>query len=136
MTAGPSFSIDRRSPIMIQKKDRDEFTVAGHFVGKAPAVRKIYDRVIAALAKIGKVRQDPKKTSIHLVRSSALAGVEVRKDYLLLNIKTDYPIRSPRVVKGEQLSAKRFHHKVKLSSPEEVDRELQRWLQDAYDLSG
>ena len=118
---------------MILKKG--EFTVAEHFVGKTPAVRKVYDRVIAALGKIGPVRQDPKKTSIHLVRSSALAGVEVRKDYLLLNIKTDYPIKSPRVVRGEQLSAKRFHHKVKLCSPREVDRELQRWLQDAYNLS-
>ena len=121
---------------MIQKSGKGEFTVAAHFAGKAPAVRKVYDQVIATLGKIGKVRQDPKKTSIHLVRSSALAGVEVRKEYLLLNIKTDYPIQSPRVVKGEQLSAKRFHHKVKLSSPAEVDRELQRWLEDAYELSG
>jgi hypothetical protein len=121
---------------MAKEMERNEFTVAGHFVGKSPAVRKVYDRVIAALGRIGKVRQDPKKTSIHLVRSSALAGVEVRKDYLLLNIKTDYPIRSLRVVKGEQLSSKRFHHKVKLSSLREVDKELQRWLQDAYDLSG
>ncbi len=121
---------------MFQKQGQGQFTVAAHFAGKAPAVRKVYDRVIAALGKIGKVRQDPKKTSIHLVRSSALAGVEVRTDYLLLNIKTDYRIQSPRVVKGEQLSAKRFHHKVKLSSPEEVDRELQRWLEDAYELSG
>jgi hypothetical protein len=117
---------------MTQEAERSEFTVAGHFVGKPPAVRKVYDRVIVALPEISKVRQEPKRTSIHLVRSSALTGVEVRKEYLLLNIKTDYPIQSPRVVKGEQLSAKRFHHKVKLSFPAEVDRELQRWLEDAY----
>jgi len=32
--------------------------------------------------------------------------------------------------------ARRFHQKIKLSSPEEVDRELQQWLKDAYELSG
>jgi hypothetical protein len=36
-----------------------------------------------------------KKTSIHLNRKSALAGVETRKDYLLLNIKSDHPIKNP-----------------------------------------
>jgi hypothetical protein len=121
---------------MSEKPKPGEFTVGDHFAGKTPAVREVYDRVIAALRKIGTVRQEPKKTSIHLVRSSALAGVEVRKDYLLLNIKTDYRIQSPRVVRSEQPSARRFHHKVKLSSLKEVDRELQSWLKDAYELSG
>jgi hypothetical protein len=91
---------------------------------------------MATLTKIGPVRQEPKKTSIHLVRSSAFAGVEVRKDYILLNIKSAHAIGSPRVTKAERISTRRFHHKVKLSSPEEVDSELQQWLQDAYDLSG
>lgn len=50
--------------------------------------------------------------------------------------RTDYGIESPRVTKREQLSARRFHHKVKLSSPREVDAELQRRLKDAYELSG
>jgi hypothetical protein len=121
---------------MSKEPERSEFTVAGHFVGKTPAVREVYHRVIAVLRKIGPVWEEPKKTSIHLVRASALAGVEVRKDYILLNIKTDYRIQSPRVLKGEQLSARRFHQKIRLSSPEEVDRELQQWLKNAYVLSG
>jgi hypothetical protein len=111
-------------------------TVEDHFTGKSPAVREIYDRLLATLEKIGPVREEPKKTSIHLARSSALAGVEVRKDYLLLNLKSDHPIDSPRVTRAEQLSARRFHQKVKLASPVEVDAELERWLADAYDLSG
>jgi hypothetical protein len=117
-------------------KGSNEFTVDHHFAGKAAVVQEVYDRLMAALRRIGPVREEPKKTSIHLVRSSALAGVDVRKDYLVLNIKTDYRIDSPRVTKREQLSAQRFHHRVKLSSPREVDAELQRWLKDAYELSG
>jgi hypothetical protein len=87
------------------------------------------------LRTIGPIQEEPKKTSIHLVRSSALAGVEVRRDYLLINIKSELPIESARVLKTEQLSARRFHQKVKLSSPEDVNAELRRWLAAAYELS-
>ncbi|HYK40753.1 MAG TPA: DUF5655 domain-containing protein [Thermoanaerobaculia bacterium] len=113
-----------------------EFTVDAHFAGKPPEVRKVYERLLALLAKIGPVSEDPKKTSIHLVRESALAGVEVRRDYLLLNLKTDYPIEGPRVERAEKLSANRYHTKVKLSAIAEVDAEVKRWLKDAYSLSG
>jgi len=112
-----------------------EPTVDDHFAGKAPAIREVYDRLLEVLREIGPVREEPKKTSIHLVRTSALAGVEVRKDYLLLNLKSDHPLESPRVAKTEQLSARRFHQKVKLSSPGEVDAEIRQWLAHAYELS-
>jgi hypothetical protein len=126
--------IDDRGGVL--RKGPNQFTVDDHFAGKAAVVQEVYIRLMAALRRIGPFREEPKKTSIHLVRSSALAGVEVRKEYLVLNIKTDYRIESPRVVRCEQLSARRFHHKVKLSSPRKVDAELQRWLKDAYELSG
>jgi hypothetical protein len=113
-----------------------EPTVADHFVAKSPVSREIYDRLLAGLETIGPVVEEPKKTSIHLVRVSALAGIEVRKDYLLLNIKSDAPIESPRVPKSERLSARRFHQKVRLSAPSDVDAELLGWLARAYALSG
>lgn len=112
------------------------FTVDDHFAGKPPQVRKVYERLLELLEKIGPVSEDPKKTSIHLVRESALAGVEVRREYLLLNLKTDYPIESPRVERAERLSANRYHSKVRLSAIAEVDGEVKRWLKDAYSLSG
>jgi hypothetical protein len=112
------------------------YTVDDHFSGKPPAVREVYDRLLAAVRTLGPVVEEPKKTSIHLARSSALAGVEVRREYILLNLKSEAPIESPRVTKAERLSARRFHQKVKLSSPEEVDAELLRWLANAYELSG
>ncbi len=113
-----------------------EFTVDAHFAGKPPQVRKVYERLLELLEKIGPVREDPKKTSIHLVRESALAGVEVRREYLLLNLKTDYAIDSPRVERAQRLSANRYHTKVRLSAIAEVDGEVKRWLKDAYSLSG
>ena len=110
-------------------------SVKDHFVNKDPSVRTLYDQLLSILQTFGPVVEDPKKTSIHLNRKSALAGVETRKDYLLLNIKSDHQIKSPRIEKAEQISAKRFHHKVRISTPKDLDDELKSWLREAYLLS-
>lgn len=111
------------------------FTVKSHFEGKDPAVRQIYDRVLKTAGKFGPVAEEPKKTSIHLVNKTAFAGVATRKSAIILTIKSDRTIPSPRIHKSEQTSAKRFHHEVKLTSSAEVDSELVKWLKDAYALS-
>lgn len=112
-----------------------DFTVANHFSDKEPVVRNIYDRLIKALRRFGPLKEEPRKTSIHLVNHSAFAGVATRKDYLLLTIRTNYAIESPRLAKTERISRNRFHHLVKLQSSEAIDAELLRWLKDAYQLS-
>lgn len=111
-------------------------TVDEHFVGKPEKLRAVYDRLVTAAETFGPVEQDPKKTSIHLNRRTAFAGVAVRKDCLVLTIEADAPLASPRLFKSEQTSAKRFHHEVKLAAVEDVDAELRGWLNAAYALSG
>ncbi|HBL31473.1 MAG TPA: hypothetical protein DD490_32015 [Acidobacteria bacterium] len=111
-----------------------EHTVAGHFTGKAPAVRAIYDRILAAAREMGTVEEEAKKTSIHLVHTTAFAGIATRKEALILTLKSSRDIASPRVTKHEQASANRWHLEVKLSAPEEVDAELCGWLAAAFAL--
>ena len=113
----------------------ETYSVNDHFVNKDPSVRALYDQLISLLRTFGPVQEDPKKTSIHLNRTSALAGVETRKDSILLNIKSDHSIKSPRIEKAEQISAKRFHHKVRISSANDFDEELTSWLKQAYLIS-
>ena len=112
-----------------------EFTIKSHFDGRDHSVREIYDRLIKTVRQIGPIVEEPKKTSIHIVNRSALAGVATRKSYLLLTIKSDRELASPRIHRSEQASASRFHHVVKLVSPTDVDDELAGWLEAAYDLS-
>ena len=112
----------------------NEFTLSSHFEGKAPIVREIYDRLIKTIKGFGPIVEEPKKTSIHIVHGSALAGVSMRKDSILLNIRTDFKINSPRIQKIDQVSAKRFHNELKLTSPNEIDDELISWLKSAYEL--
>lgn len=116
-------------------KVNDGFTVKSHFEGKDAAVREIYDRLLQAAGQCGPVAEEPKKTSIHLVNRTAFAGVATRNSALVLTIKSDRKLSSPRIHKSEQTSARRFHHEVKLTSAAEVDSELVKWLKDAYALS-
>lgn len=110
-------------------------TVQSHFAGKDEAVLRIYDRLLKNSRKFGPVTEDPKKTSIHLNHRTAFAGVATRKSAIILTIKSDRQLSSPRIHKSEQTSASRFHHEVRLSSPADVDAELTRWLKAAYELS-
>jgi len=112
-----------------------EYTIEDQFVGKNPDVRATYDRLLVALRAFGPVNEEPKKTSIHLANKSGFAGVHTRKNFIILNIRSDRAIESPRIVKSEQVSKNRFHQEVKLQSVQEVDAELLGWLKSAYELS-
>ena len=109
-------------------------TIEEHFEGRAPVVREIYDRITKAAAKTGPFREEPKKTSIHLARKSAFAGVATRRDALLLTLKSATDIRSRRIVQREQASARRWHLVVRLDDPSQVDAQLQGWLKAAMAL--
>ena len=109
--------------------------IDSHFENRAPEVRKTYAAIVKAAKALGPVRQEAKKTSIHLVRKSAFAGVATRKDALILTVKSQRDLRSARVVKREQVSANRWHIEVRLREPAEVDTELRAWLAASYALS-
>ena len=111
------------------------FTVKSHFEGRDPVVQKIYDELLKRVRKFGPVVEDPKKTSIHLVRKSAFAGVATRKQALILTVKSDRDLASPRIHKSEQASARRFYHEIKITRPQDLNAELVKWLKQSYALS-
>ena len=109
----------------------------GNVVNHAtPAVQQLYRSLVAALRPIGPFQAEIKKTSVHLVRRSAFAGVQFRREYLILTIKSDKPIESRRVIRSEQVSRNRWHGEVKIASEADLDRELLAWIKTAYDLCG
>jgi hypothetical protein len=111
-------------------------SVKEHFENRAPEVKATYDAILSAAKRIGPVKEEAKKTSIHLVRKSAFAGVATRKSALILTLKSDSDVANKRVGKRERVSANRWYFEVKLEAPEQVDRELLGWLKRAYELAG
>jgi hypothetical protein len=70
-----------------------------------------------------------------LTNRTAFAGIQTRRDYLILTVKSAHDITSDRISKREQASANRWHLELKLRTRKDVDSELTAWLQDAYELS-
>jgi hypothetical protein len=110
--------------------------VESHFKKKDPAVLATYRRVVDAARSLGPLTEDSKKTSNHLVRRTAFAGIATRRSSLILTLKSATDIRSPRITKREQTSANHWHVEVRLDTPAQVDRQLTSWLKAAYELAG
>jgi uncharacterized protein DUF5655 len=111
-------------------------TVKEHFENRAAEVKETYQAILNASKKLGPVSEEPKKTSIHLVRKTAFAGIATRKTALVLTLKSDSDVANKRIARREQASSHRWHLEVKLEGPDEVDRELLGWLKKAYELAG
>lgn len=101
-----------------------------------PAVRAAYAALLKAGRALGTVREAPKKTSIHLMRETTFAGVTLRRESLILTLKSNQPIESERIEKAQQASAKRWYNEIRVASPREVDAELREWMAASYALSG
>lgn len=112
------------------------YSVGEHFENRKPVVKDIYKAIIRTAKKFGPVKEDPKKTSIHLVRKTAFAGIATRKSGLILTLKSDSNVVNKRIARREQASAHRWHLEIKLDAPEQVDQEIAAWLEKAYQIAG
>ncbi len=104
------------------------------FAGSDAVVRATYDAVMRAVLKFGPVKVDAKKGSIHLIAGAEFAGIHSRKSVLVLTIRTDKPISSPRVTKVNAIMRNVVHNEILLAAPGAVDIELTKWLKAAYAL--
>jgi hypothetical protein len=111
-------------------------SVESHFTRSEPEVLATYRRLLETARALGPVAEEPKKTSIHLVRETAFAGVATRRSSLILTLKSSKDIRSPRIERRERTSAHRWHVEIRLERPADVDRQLTSWLAAAYELAG
>lgn len=100
-----------------------------------PAALELYERLLRSIRSLGRYEVEVKKTSIHLARGSAFAGIQPRRRYLVVTIKSDRNIPSRRIRKAEQVSKNRWHLEIKVSQAADIDRELLRWLRAAYAMS-
>jgi hypothetical protein len=109
--------------------------VEQHFTNKQPQVRATHERLLEIAARFGSIREEPKKTSIHLMNRTAFAGVATRKDSLILTVKALSDLSHGRIIKHEQTSANRWHLDFRLESPNGIDSRIESWLREAFVLA-
>jgi predicted transport protein len=108
--------------------------VADQYAGEKSALRPLYDKLIAAVQKLGKdVEVSPKKTYVSLRRSKQFAIVQPSTKTRLdvgLNLKG-----TP--AKGRLEASGSFNamltHRVRLEKAADIDKELLGWLKQAYE---
>jgi|SRR5581483_2893751 len=99
-----------------------------------PQVDGVCQKLFEEVKTFGDVSIEEKKTSFHIKHRAGFAGIHPRKDYLYLEIVSEKPIKSPRVLKSEQVSKIRFHNQIKIERLEDLDGELLTWLKEAHAL--
>jgi len=107
-------------------------SVDAHFAGCAPAVREIFDAVLAAVRTCGPVDVLAERTRIALHVRMSFAALMPRRRWLDGHLVLARQIDSPRFRRIEIYSPRNVLHAFRLSSPDDVDAEVAAWLTAAY----
>jgi hypothetical protein len=106
-------------------------SVADHFRGKAPQLRRLFESLRRSLSRTGPLRLDAVRSSINLVSGHHFGGVAVRRDHLRVGFLADHEIKSARISRVERVGPRRVAHHVSVYSTNDLDDELLGWLADA-----
>ena len=108
------------------------YTLAPHFKGKSPEIRRLFNAVRAAIRRIGPVRVLPEKTRIAFQVRMSFAQVTPRRHWLDGHLVLARRIESPRFRKVETYSPRNHLHAFRLYDVDDIDDEFRTWLLEAY----
>lgn len=116
------------------QSDSDDLLV-NQYKGKEN-LKPIYDKLIVEISKFGNdITKTPKKGSVSLIRKRQFALIKpATKTRIDLGLKLkDKPTQGKLGDSGP--FGTMCTHRVQLTSPDEVDKELIGWIKEAYDKS-
>ena len=100
---------------------------------KHPETARAFSELMAFVDTLTSCTIEEKKTCLHVVAGkAAFLGVHPRKNGLRLTVVLSRPIDSPRIVKCEKASAKRYHVDLNILASEGIDNEVRSWITEAY----
>jgi hypothetical protein len=110
--------------------------VDSQYAGAKAELRPLYDKLLAAIQKLGKdIEVSPKKAYVSLRRNKQFAILQPSTATRLdvgINLKGTKP--TGRLEASGSFNAM-VSHRVRLSKATEIDKELIGWLKQAYDAS-
>jgi hypothetical protein len=105
------------------------------YAGAKSALRPIHDKLMAAIHGFGEFEISPKKTYLSLRRKRQFAMIGPAT-----NTRVEVGLNMKDVAGGERLTqlppGGMCQYKVKVTSVQEVDKELLGWIRKAYDSAG
>lgn len=103
-----------------------------HFAGSDPAVREIFDQILAAVDRLGPVAVLAEKTRIALHARMSFAAFTPRRRWLNGHVVLAERLDSPRFTRIETYSPRNVLHAFRLDRADQVDAEVLDWLARAY----
>ena len=103
-----------------------------HFSGKPPAIRALFDQVVAAIRALGPVRILPEETRIAFQVRMSFAQVTPRANWLDGHVVLARRFEHPRFRKVQTISPRNHVHTFRLTTRGDVDAEFRAWLAEAY----
>jgi len=114
----------------------DQDLVKAQYTGPKAGLKSVYDALLNDVSKFGSdVEIAPKKSYVSLRRNKQFAIVQPSTSSRIdlgLNLKG---IDATERLEGGKVFSGMCTHKVRLSSPDDVDKEVINWLKRAYDQS-
>ena len=111
----------------------DDDLVAGQYGGAKSGLRPIYDALVVAIGKFGAdVELAPKKAYVSVRRSKQFAILQPStKDRLDVGLNLKGVPPADRLEASGSFNSM-VTHRVRLASPQDVDKQLLAWLKQAY----
>ena len=108
------------------------YRLADHFNGKPVALRKTFDRYVAAARTYGAVTVYAQKTRIVMQGRVRFAGAVVRKDWLDATMWLKRPVTHSLLVRTESFGNLGYGHHFRLCDPTDIDQAMIELLGEAY----
>ena len=94
----------------------------------------MYQALKAAVrGQIGRFRVESLQCCIHFVSAITFTAVRIFKDKLRVEFSLNREIKSKRIKRRIQMSARRYLYFVDVIKQEEIDKDLMGWLRQAYE---
>jgi hypothetical protein len=106
-------------------------TVDDVFAERPPEQRLVYDALLDRLRGEGQVHEDAVSVGVFLKTARKFAELRPMARALSLELVLPRVIDDPRVMRRVPLSAGRFVHVIRLTSPDQVDADIRAWLSEA-----
>src|SRR4051794_22998956 len=107
-------------------------TLASHFEGKPPIVRRIFEKLLAIARKNGPVTVLPEKTRIAFQVRMSFAAFVVRRNWVDGHVILARLLENPRFSRVETFSPRNHLHAFRLENVAEIDDEVAAWFEEAY----
>jgi Domain of unknown function (DUF5655) len=115
-------------PHSCQVRSIDEY-----FAGTDPALRELFDHLVAAVRENGPVTVNVTKSRVAFQARGRFAGIDrPRRDHLVASFILTRPAVSDRLIRVEYIPPYYYAHRLRLRHRDDIDAELEAWLSEAY----